>query len=947
MKLPGKAIFRSSLFLLIIPLVLSAFTHLWNPIGFPSVAGNGNIDETEYMQRAMIVLDGGGLRDRSFTYDHPYFGQLFLAGLFRTIDYPDFFISSAAGGDIDSIQMLYLVPRVLMGILSIIDTFLVYKIAERRYNRNVALIASVLFAVMPMTWLLRRILLDSILMPFLLSSILFAVYYHSNTKKDCIQKKGKNHPTIENDNNKHKVLRVFVSGTFLGLAIFTKIPVITMIPLVGFLVVSASRTGKIKTLGLWIIPVILIPIIWPIHAWSIGEYNLWLQGIYYQTHRGGLPLYDSIIFLLKTDPLLLALSGAGIAFAIVKRDSLILLWSVPFLIFLYFIGFVQYFHIIPLLPVFCIGSARMIEDLINKVYRKQRKIIEYFSKENTHHYTRLIDMLRLSRQNLMVIIISAIGGFGLISTAILITTNLNFSYFESIAFVAKYLSHYNSNYNTNKLTLVSDVPYLWIQHYILHKNFYYKLYWDTEPVRTESVVLISDDAFLGWPPPKCCLADEIQMNTILNRTFPIAVFNENTAFYNPNKYPYTSISENWTPSKIEIRSNILFLNKSPFVIQVSKGPTVSEANNTLKVIIPANQSGLPLYWNDSSGNCDISFRCAGNFTTGWKDNTSFQVSTTSTLTGRWSSIYGNEIHVNPGEQYAFVTHMKLNEFARGSHIAIDGYNATSNKWNQLKPQCPAGTNGPLDWHEYRCDITIPASTSKIRPILNAGWSSEKGKEAVTLFDTIDVNKVPDVNKSYTNTTTISRNLVLNPDFIHFDNSARLSSLCKLRGDFDVQLHYRLVKWPPSNGVRVGLIAQESNTDDKLIHNHLKGVERISFGSKMDFPGKPREVYAAHFNGGVYIINATRQINLTNDMPINSMIDMSGKLRIVRSGLNTTGYYYSHGRWVPIRSEQDINPTDVNIVLQAGTRDFGVAHEQVEIAFVNYVNRGILIDCQGR
>jgi hypothetical protein len=31
-------------------------------------------------------------------------------------------------------------------------------------------------------------------------------------------------------------------------------------------------------------------------------------------------------------------------------------------------------------------------------------------------------------------------------------------------------------------------------------------------------------------------------------------------------------------------------------------------------------------------------------------------------------------------------------------------------------------------------VTIPANTPKIRAVLNAGWSSEQGKEAITLFD---------------------------------------------------------------------------------------------------------------------------------------------------------------------------------------------------------------------
>src|SRR5439155_16595277 len=82
---------------------------------------------------------------------------------------------------LQSIEMLYLVPKVLMGLLAVVDTFLIYKISEYRYNRNVALIASILFAVMPITWLLRMVYLDSILMPFLLSSILFAVYTKNNS----------------------------------------------------------------------------------------------------------------------------------------------------------------------------------------------------------------------------------------------------------------------------------------------------------------------------------------------------------------------------------------------------------------------------------------------------------------------------------------------------------------------------------------------------------------------------------------------------------------------------------------------------------------------------------------------------------------------------------------------------------------------------------------------
>jgi hypothetical protein len=81
--------------------------------------------------------------------------------------------------------------------------------------------------------------------------------------------------------------------------------------------------------------------------------------------------------------------------------------------------------------------------------------------------------------------------------------------------------------------------------------------------------------------------------------------------------------------------------------------------------------------------------------------------------------------------------MKLNEWARGSHVVLQGLNETSKKWYPLL-QRPSGINGPLEWHEFSCFITIPDNTTKIRPVLNAGWSSDGKNEATTWFDGIDI-----------------------------------------------------------------------------------------------------------------------------------------------------------------------------------------------------------------
>ncbi len=128
----------------------------------------------------MHVLEGLGPQE-SYFYDHPFFGQLFLAATLGIIGYPDSLNPSS--GDAHSIEMLYTIPRTIIGILAVIDTFLIYKISERYYNWKVALFASLLYAVMPITWITRRILLDSILLPFVLSSIFFAVYLGYSNRK--------------------------------------------------------------------------------------------------------------------------------------------------------------------------------------------------------------------------------------------------------------------------------------------------------------------------------------------------------------------------------------------------------------------------------------------------------------------------------------------------------------------------------------------------------------------------------------------------------------------------------------------------------------------------------------------------------------------------------------------------------------------------------------------
>ena len=610
--LVSRKVSRTVFLFLAIPLVLSAFTHLWNPIGFPAI----HPDEGTYLRRAMYMIEYLSPQDPSSrfdhsqvstsSYDHPYFGQLFLAGVFRLIGYPGL-LDPKPGDAIHSIEMLYFIPRVLMGLLAVVDTFLIYKIAEVRYNRKVAFIASILFAVMPITWITRRIVLDSILMPFLLSSILFAVYYNKNNNTITRKKDSKNNKnniislgnnddgsnSSDDDNNKSKknISLILLSGIFLGLAIFTKIPAFTMIPLVGYLIIftnhnnnnssnkknididnSTTIGGRIKrriiiittnvsnlnlkALGLWFIPVILIPAIWPAYAIYIGQFDSWVDGVIWQASERqaeGKTFLDLINIFFRNDPALLVIGLAGLIFAVaVKRDLFLLLWAIPFIILLYLVGWVNHFHLIPLLPVFCISIATLIIDLSSqRIKNNNNNSSSKYNNNNNNNKKWIQERL------LPFVIISAIGIFGLVSTIMIITINISSPQFQAAAFVAKDTNTTNNNYfdknsknengDDDNTTIISSPIYSWIFKYAFHKENVFSHIRDSSIpiVRTEKVLLIKDSIY-QYVLSRQGGEDEKQierLNSLDKTTNVIANFRDNTLMYDTDRYPYTNIVE--------------------------------------------------------------------------------------------------------------------------------------------------------------------------------------------------------------------------------------------------------------------------------------------------------------------------------------------------------------------------------------------------------------------
>jgi hypothetical protein len=154
--------------------------------------------------------------------------------------------------------------------------------------------------------------------------------------------------------------------------------------------------------------------------------------------------------------------------------------------------------------------------------------------------------------------------------------------------------------------------------------------------------------------------------------------------------------------------------------------------------------GKSLFWQ-AYGLCETKIECSRDSTTGFNDNSSVKISSPLTYEGKcvqdtlpcsFTWIYGSEIpDIKPGAIYNVTTHMKLNEYAIGSHITFQGFNETSKKWINVG-QCPRGTNGPLEWKAFSCQVVISENVNKIRPILFNGWSSSPTNSGITWYDDI-------------------------------------------------------------------------------------------------------------------------------------------------------------------------------------------------------------------
>lgn len=549
MSLLGKItlVYENKFFIIILILLITSFVHLWNPLGFPSI----HVDEGTYLFRSLHFLTMGNTAWSTSFYDHPYFGPIFLASMLYVINYPA--IIDPEIQNQSSVYSSYAIPRIMIGIFAVLDTLLIYAITKLRYGRNAAIISALLFSVMPFTWALRRIYLESLLYPLLLSSVLIVVYVNSM-----------NH-------QKPKISQglIFIAGVLLGLATFTKAPLVTMMPFLTFYTYKNNK--KISDVVLFLTPVIIIPLVWPLDAISKGEYQQWITGLTSQIERHYGSIVDSIYDIFLIDPVILTLGIFGIALAIIKRDSFLILGIVPFIAFFtFFVSYVNWFYFIPIFGFLCITAGVLIERII-KLVTKYKAIT--------------------------IMIPSLIIVFGFFSTFALISTNVASFQYEAMSYINtilikdnatlknKYYSdttisdnslQYNglqkkSGYDKgmredNKSTIIIASPiYSWIYKFIyLYENTFYSYSENNNIENGSDVILVLDRYFRDY------LTNNLESrNKSWNQNLATAdelykafdglntskYFTGNGNDYDRFQYPYTSMRFNLGGSPIEIRSN--------------------------------------------------------------------------------------------------------------------------------------------------------------------------------------------------------------------------------------------------------------------------------------------------------------------------------------------------------------------------------------------------------
>jgi hypothetical protein len=345
----------------------------------------------------------------------------------------------------------------------------------------------------------------------------------------------------------------------LGLAIFTKATSFAMIPLIIYLIYQSLNrlrlTSRLRILALWSIPVVLIPLVWPAYAFIYGDLNQWIDGVFWQAierYTEGKTLADTINSSLKTDPVLLILGAVGILYTVARREYMLIVWIGPYLILLFLVAWTNHFHLISIIPILCISTAKMVYDIPHIFGIKGNKNMVVSSGT-----------------------ISALVIFGLITTTTLISTNLSYIQLETASYVSKEIvsnkkdslfktgsiSKISSNTDSNgtdDITIISGPVFSWLWKYVFDDQHSFSHIRDTQPIKTDRILLVVDYSYRHVVSEEGVenVTQVQRLQNIFKNTNILTIFRELPSDYMKRDYPFAGILTAKTSSlSTEIRAN--------------------------------------------------------------------------------------------------------------------------------------------------------------------------------------------------------------------------------------------------------------------------------------------------------------------------------------------------------------------------------------------------------
>lgn len=368
------------------------FNTCYNISLFPDYFG----DEGTYIERAINFEKTLQVYQNPDYVDHPPLGWLIPSILFWTIGFPNSIIHLSQNMD-EQMQTLVLIPRLIEALFVAITSILVYKITLRFYNdKNFATMSLATFALIPAIWSLRDLLLDPPMIMFVLLSLFVLVSSWTNRKENPV--------TIEKVRG-FRSRQLILSGALFGIALLVKLTAIFFLPAILFFAMKYGReqTFQKNTIPseqdhaqnaifehisfkqrlasgiLWAVPILAALTLWMIYflvfqhtlahlistqLWQISRPNVISYGI-------------ALPFLLIASPVGVIFGIFGLITTLINRQKRLRgILAIPYLGFLFRGGYVNWSHVLPLLPILSIYAGKPLHQLIQKIVLKQNKGLE-------------------------------------------------------------------------------------------------------------------------------------------------------------------------------------------------------------------------------------------------------------------------------------------------------------------------------------------------------------------------------------------------------------------------------------------------------------------------------------------------------------------------------------------------------------------------------------------